>query len=309
MLIGDPGPLLLALLAAVLLDRWLGDPAWLWDRLPHPIVLMGRLIAAAERRFLVPAQPGWRKRLAGSVLLAANIALWGAIGLAVEAAATLSRGGWLLQAGIMFTLLAWGSLDQHVGRVARALEGGLGAGRDAVAHIVGRDPQSLDEAAVGRAAVESLAENFSDGLVAPLFWALLPGLPACSPTRPSTRSTAWSATVASATATSAGPARAATTFEPGPAGSAASCRSQRRADAGRRCRAGIARDAPRRSPSPLARMPAGRRLPWRARSASRLAGPRRYGGVLVDDAGWATGGRATRAAEIQRALRLYWMAR
>ena len=78
----------------------------------------------------------------------------------------------------MSTLIAQNSLYRHVAAVADGLDqAGLAGGRDAVAHIVGRDPESLDEAGVARAAIESLAENFSDGVTAPLFWALLLGLP------------------------------------------------------------------------------------------------------------------------------------
>jgi adenosylcobinamide-phosphate synthase len=76
------------------------------------------------------------------------------------------------------TLLAQRSLDEHVLAVAKGLETeGLSGGRMAVAHIVGRETQGLDEAAICRAAIESLAENFSDGVVAPLFWMVIAGLP------------------------------------------------------------------------------------------------------------------------------------
>ncbi len=85
--------------------------------------------------------------------------------------------GILLAAIIASTLLAQRSLHDHVAQVATALDQhGLDAGRAAVSHIVGRDPQSLDEAGVARAAIESLAENFSDGVVAPAFWLAVAGL-------------------------------------------------------------------------------------------------------------------------------------
>jgi adenosylcobinamide-phosphate synthase len=88
--------------------------------------------------------------------------------------------GWLLLAIVMSTLIAQKSLYDHVAAVASGLEtGGLGGGRLAVSRIVGRDPEALDQAGVSRAAIESLAENFSDGVVAPVFWAALLGLPAC----------------------------------------------------------------------------------------------------------------------------------
>ena len=98
----------------------------------------------------------------------------------------------LLLCGVLASsLLAQRSLDSHVADVATALEQhGIVAGRQAVSQIVGRETADLDEAAVCRAAIESLAENFSDGVVAPVFWMLFAGLPARSPTRRSTPPTA-----------------------------------------------------------------------------------------------------------------------
>jgi adenosylcobinamide-phosphate synthase len=86
--------------------------------------------------------------------------------------------GWIVEALLASTLIAQNSLYRHVARVAAALDkDGLAGGRAAVAEIVGRDPNSLDEAGVARAAIESLAENFSDGVTAPLFWGAIAGLP------------------------------------------------------------------------------------------------------------------------------------
>src|SRR5262249_15370414 len=85
----------------------------------------------------------------------------------------------MIGAGILAsTLIAQRSLYQHVARVADALENeGIRSAQEAVSHLVGRDTQSLDEAGVARAAIESLAENFSDGVVAPVFWMIIAGLP------------------------------------------------------------------------------------------------------------------------------------
>jgi adenosylcobinamide-phosphate synthase len=86
--------------------------------------------------------------------------------------------GWVVDAVLMSTLIAQNGLYRHVSAVATGLDqAGLAGGRDAVQHVVGRDPETLDEAGVARAALESLAENFSDAVTAPLFWALLLGLP------------------------------------------------------------------------------------------------------------------------------------
>jgi adenosylcobinamide-phosphate synthase len=110
------------------------------------------------------------------IVLAATLA---ASGAAVFFAHALPAGAGLLISGLLSsTLMAQRSLAEHVRAVADALEnGGLSAGRDAVSQIVGRDKNTLDEAGVSRAAVESLAENFSDGVAAPLFWLVVGGLP------------------------------------------------------------------------------------------------------------------------------------
>jgi adenosylcobinamide-phosphate synthase len=165
------------LLGALLLDALVGDPDWLWRRLPHPVALAGRAIAALEGRLNRPGRRPWRGRLAGIAALA--LLLGGALllGWAVE---TLEL--WPLELALVATLLAQRSLYEHVAAVVFALRrdgaaGGLHAGRQAVGRIVGRDPERLDEAGVCRAAIESLAENFSDGIVAPALWYALGGLP------------------------------------------------------------------------------------------------------------------------------------
>ena len=154
---------------ALILDALLGEPDWLWRRLPHPAVLIGRLIAALDRRFNHP--PG--ARLAGTLM---------AIGLAAFAA-TL---GWLIHLipdyGILecltvAILLAQRSLVDHVRAVATGLRRSLEDGKRAVAMIVGRDTAPMREPDVARGAIESAAENLSDGIIAPAFWYLVGGLP------------------------------------------------------------------------------------------------------------------------------------
>jgi adenosylcobinamide-phosphate synthase len=109
--------------------------------------------------------------------LAAIVGLPLAVAFAAQGLLLLLPLGVIAVAVLAATLIAQVSLHDHVARVAGALEqGGLEAGRAAVSHIVGRDPDSLDEAGVARAAIESLAENFSDGVVAPALWLAVGGL-------------------------------------------------------------------------------------------------------------------------------------
>lgn len=159
----------LLLLPALILDALFGEPRAIWDRLPHPAVLMGRLIAALDRRF----NSGEGRRLKG-VLVMAGLAL-GAIALGLAIAALPLGPLW--QVLIAAVLLAQRSLVQHVQAVGDALRLSLGDGRRTVAMIVGRDTAVLDRSGVARSAIESAAENFSDGVIAPAFWFLLGGLP------------------------------------------------------------------------------------------------------------------------------------
>ena len=157
------------LAGALLLDAALGEPDWLWRRLPHPAVLMGRLIGWCDLRF----NQGGRRRAKGIAVMAAlAFGAW-MLGLAIAALPL----GWLWQMMIAAVLLAQCSLADHVAAVADALRLGLAEGRRAVAHIVGRDTGGMDATAVARGAIESAAENLSDGVVAPALWFLLAGLP------------------------------------------------------------------------------------------------------------------------------------
>ncbi|WP_182083953.1 adenosylcobinamide-phosphate synthase CbiB [Aureimonas sp. ME7] len=166
-------------LAALLIDRLVGDPDWLWRRLPHPVVGFGALIRWAERGGNRPQWPAGRRRVAGVFATLVLLVLAGAAGFALHRLlAPLGIAGFAMEAVIASILLAQRSLADHVRRVADALRReGLPAGRRAVSMIVGRDPEALDEPAVCRAAIESLAENASDGVVAPWLYLLLFGLP------------------------------------------------------------------------------------------------------------------------------------
>jgi adenosylcobinamide-phosphate synthase len=169
-------PLILALALAI--DRLVGDPAWLWDRLPHPVVLAGRAIDWLDRRFNDLSLDFAHRRRRGVIALALLAAAVGVLGWALDLALRSFSLGWAIEAIVVAVLLAQRNLLDHVAAVDLGLSfGGLPAGRAAVAEIVGRDVSILDEAGVSRAAIESAAENFSDGVVAPAFWYLLLGLP------------------------------------------------------------------------------------------------------------------------------------
>lgn len=157
------------LLPAMLLDAALGEPDWLWKRLPHPAVLMGRAVAALDARL----NRGAARRAKG-VLAMALLAL-GALLLGAAIRAIPDAG--LLEIVTVAILLAQRSLVDHVRAVAQGLRQGLPEGRRMVARIVGRDTAAMDGPAIARAAIESAAENLSDGVIAPLFWYLLGGLP------------------------------------------------------------------------------------------------------------------------------------
>ena len=161
------------------LDRLVGDPDWLWRRLPHPVVLIGKVIGSLDRwlnREVLGEAARRRRGVLAITLLVTGALVSGFLLAAIFAAA--GPLGLLLEAVVLAIFLAQKSLIDHVRAVADALDGeGLAAGRRAVAMIVGRDPEQLDAAGVSRAAIESLAENASDGIVAPLLWYFLLGLP------------------------------------------------------------------------------------------------------------------------------------
>ncbi len=180
LLAADPtrfDPLLL-LLAALALDAAIGDPVAIFRRLPHPVVLVGMLIGRLEQRLNRQDHSERDRRLGGIATVAVVVAIAGGAGALVDAVAARWALGSIAEVAVLTVLLAQRSLYDHVAAVANALDReGLAGGREAIRHIVGRDPQSLDEDGVGRAAIESLAENFSDGVVAPVFWFLVLGLP------------------------------------------------------------------------------------------------------------------------------------
>ena len=159
------------LLGVLLLDAALGDMPALFRRVPHPVALLGRMIDRLDSRLNRLERPAADRRLRGAFTLLAVTATAAAAGWA------LGLLGWLPTLLLAFLLIAQRGLFDHVAAVAAGLDTGLEQGREAVSHIAGRDPASLDAHGVARAGIESLAENFSDGVVAPAFWFLLLGLP------------------------------------------------------------------------------------------------------------------------------------
>ena len=281
-------------------------PATLHRAIGHPVTWMGRLIAWLDRALNRETATPQARRAAGVAAVLILLAIVGALAFLVQSALLRLPFGILAAALVASTLVAQRSLHRHVADVAAALEtGGVAAGRQAVAHIVGRDTEKLDAAGVARAAIESLAENFSDAIVAPVFWMAIGGLPGAALYKaintadsmighrtPRHQAFGWAAARLDdlvnlpASRLSALLLVAAAALSGNGAGAA--WRAVRR-DAGKH-----------RSPNagyPEAAMAGALGL--------SLAGPRVYGGALVDDAFMGDGRREAEAADIRRALALY----
>jgi adenosylcobinamide-phosphate synthase len=164
-------------LLALLIEATVRYPDRLLRTIGHPVMWLGWTIDAIDRALNRETDVAARRRTAGFV------ALIGIVGLPIAAALVIEYSLLLLPLGILAvgviasSLIAQRSLHDHVARVAAALErDGIEASREAVSHIVGRDPEALDQAGVARAAIESLSENFSDGVVAPALWLAVGGL-------------------------------------------------------------------------------------------------------------------------------------
>ena len=169
----------LILLGAIGLDRIVGDPPWLWQRVPHPVVIFGKGIDLFEKRLNTGAFTPEGRRLNGVFTIVALLALSILFGMLLSMIFHhLGFLGMILEIIVVAVFLAQKSLGDHVQAVADGLlRNGLEGGRQAVAMIVGRDPKTLNESGVSCAAIESLSENFADGVVAPVFWYLIAGLP------------------------------------------------------------------------------------------------------------------------------------
>jgi adenosylcobinamide-phosphate synthase len=292
---------------AVLIEALVGYPDRLVDAIGHPVTWIGALIARLDAGLnRTDASPPVR-RFAGIVSLAIVVAI------AALGAAVVERALLILPLGILWaalaasTLIAQRSLYQHVAAVATALErSGLAAGRAVVAKIVGRDPQALDEAGVARAAIESLAENFSDGIVAPVFWMALAGLPGAAAYKAINTADSM---IGHRTARHAAFGWAAARLDDLvnlPASRLAALLVVGAAALGDRPAAAeawraVVRDA-RGHRSPNAGYP---EAAFAGALGLALAGPRVYGGIAVDDAVVGDGRREATAADIRAALALY----
>lgn len=298
------------LLLALALDAAIGGRPGPLGRVPHPVRLIGALIERLERRLNLPDRRDGERRLRGALAVLAVLVVCAGLGWALAAAARHVPVLLAAELLLLVSLLAQRSLFDHVRAVARSLgSGGIEAGRNAVGHIVGRDVRSLDEAGVARAAIESCAENFGDGVVAPVFWYLVAGLPGLLAYKAANtldsmighrseryRAFGWAAARLDDLLNLV-PARlsgvllcAAAALLPGASG--------------RRALATLLRDG-RRHRSPNAGWP-------EAAAAGalglRLGGPRRYGNDVADDP-WLGGGSAEASArDIDRMLRLYAVA-
>ncbi len=298
------------LLLAILIDALVGDPDWLYRRILHPVavfgMLIGRLEAVANRDVFSDAV----RRGLGSLAVAILLTLAGTAGWMIHAGLASLPYGRALEALAIFPFLAQNSLYRHVADVASALSrDGLDAARMAVARIVGRDPDSLDEAGIGRAAIESLAENYADGVLAPVFWYLLFGLPGLTAYKALNtadsmighrdaryRAFGWAAARLDDLANYV-PARLAALFLVFAAAVTVN------AHAGKAGWSALRDAGKHRSVNagwPEAAMAGALGL--------RLAGPRRYGSQMVDDSWIGDGHTEAGAADIAAALRLYCMA-
>jgi adenosylcobinamide-phosphate synthase len=163
---------------ALLIEALVGYPERLVRGVGHPVVWIGALIGILDRRLNRASMSDISRRAAGAVVILILTVMAAAIAYAIERTLVMIPLGFVLLALIASTFLAQRSLYAHVLRVAAALEQqNIAVAREAVSHIVGRDPAALDEAGIARAAIESLAENFPDGIVAPAFWLAVAGLP------------------------------------------------------------------------------------------------------------------------------------
>lgn len=283
-------------------------PAIAFRAIGHPVSWIGAIIDACDHRWNKPSMSFVARQLTGLATLIILLFVAIGTGLALEALARLAYWlGFGIAVLAVAILIAGGSLDLHVRAVVDALRHeGLDGGRKAISMIVGRDPDTLDEHALCRAAIESLAENASDGVTAPAFWYLVGGLPGMIAYKSINtadsmighrterhRAFGWAAARLDdlvnlpASRLTAMMFIAAAAFVPG-ASAAAAWRAVRR--------------GARHHRSPNAGWP---EAAMAGALGLRLAGPRTYGGVRVDDH-WMGDGRAEATPDdIQRALLIY----
>jgi adenosylcobinamide-phosphate synthase len=294
-------------LCALLIEAVVGYPDRLVRSIGHPVTWIGRLIGVLERHCNSDTAKPVQRRAFGIITLFLVVSIVAVVAFVIE------RGLLLLPiglAGVGFlasTLIAQRSLHEHVAGVADALEqAGAEGGRQAVAHIVGRDTEALDEAGIARAAIESLAENFSDGVVAPVLWMLIAGLPGGAVYKAINTADSMIGHRTSRYHAFGWAAARVDDLVNLPASrlsalliiAAAAVTKEASASAAWRA---VRRDA-RRHRSPNAGYP---EAAMAGALGLALAGPRNYGGVPVDDAFMGNGRRAAAASDIRAALGLY----
>ena len=286
-----------------MIEAVIGYPDALFRTIRHPVVWFGAVLATLERR--LNRGTAARRRACGALALLLLLLVVLAPTLLLQVAVGSAWTGVLALAIVASALPAQRSLWTHVRAVAEALErDGLEAGRRAVAQIVGRDTSVLDEAGVVRAAIESLAENFSDGVVAPLFWGAVAGLPGMAAYKAINTADSmvghrteryaafgWASARLDDVVNLPASRLAALWLVGAAALTGADPRAAARA---------VWRDAGRHQ-SPNAGWP---EAAMAGALGLRLAGPRVYGGERVDGA-WMGDGRAAAAADLRRALALY----
>jgi len=168
---------LILLILAIIFDTYLGDMNFLFRFVKHPIVAIGNAINFFDQKLNREKRSEAARAIRGAITVLIMVTTTGAIGAAIAWLSLHHPMGWIIELILITVLLAGRSLYDHVKDVAKALTVGLEPGRDAVSQIVGRDTSQLDEHGVARGAIESLAENLCDGVIAPIFWYLLFGFP------------------------------------------------------------------------------------------------------------------------------------
>jgi len=168
---------MILLLVALVLDAYLGDARFLFKFIRHPVEWIGGLIGFLDDKLNREKRSHFDRTIRGALTALAVIAAAGGVGWAIAWVSLTHPWGWFIELFMITALIAGRGLHDHVKAVAVGLDESVEAGRQAVRHIVGRDPSGLDEHGVARAAIESAAENFCDGVVAPVFWYVLFGLP------------------------------------------------------------------------------------------------------------------------------------
>lgn len=162
---------------ALLVERLFGYPKPLYDKIGHPVEWFGTVLKKLEALLYDPQAEPLQARLRGLAVLLALLLIVTIPAVFVASILSTLKFGWIVEALLATALIAQHSLYEHVSAVGKGLDTSLNEGRKAVAKIVGRDPAALDESGIVKGALESLAENASDGIVAPVLWYALLGLP------------------------------------------------------------------------------------------------------------------------------------